>query len=209
MPNKKKTAASGSKRRVTVRRKGAAPDIDPAIAYAIATAVEAQDIEGLRKIVLEHEAQMATLRVVLFDFLIIFREEHYRAKDVVSKKRFATHIGKLRATLEANVPELKQYHQNQNDVDDLDATESVDIDDIDFENMFGDVAETVREIAAESVRREGEDESVPIGVVPMDDDLMDEMLERASEETDDAGGNGPRRRRHPFTQSRQPARRRR
>ena len=61
MPKAKESAPSGSKRRVKIRRKGAAPDVDPAIAYAIATAVEAQGIEELRKIVIGQEAHRVGL----------------------------------------------------------------------------------------------------------------------------------------------------
>jgi hypothetical protein len=203
VPDKKKTAPAGSKRRVKIRRKSAVPDIDPAIAYAIAAAVEAQDIEGVREIVLKHEAQMHTLRVILFDFMIIFREEHYKARDVVSKKRFAEHIRKISATLEQNVPGLKQYHGDQNDIDDLDANESVDVDDLFSPEV--DVASLIRQAADEAQQREepgaeGEAE-LPPELTDEETNFLDEMMERVSEETDD---EGPRR--HPRTQSRAPRR---
>lgn len=203
MSKAKESAPSGSKRRVTVRRKGAVPDIDPAIAYAIAAAVEAQDLDRIREIVLKHEAQMHTLRIILFDLLIIFREEHYKAKDVVSKKRFAEHIAKVRATLEQNVPEFKAYHEDANDVDDLDAHTEQD----QFMDESIDIAALVQQAADDAAEREGEDEDEPPDLTP---DIIDEMLERASEEVDtpspyDAGARRP----HPRSRARSPRRPRR
>lgn len=208
MPKKKKTAPSEPKRRVKIHRKGAAPPIDPAIVYAIAQAVEAQGIEALRQAVVKHEAQMHTLRVILFDMLIIYREEHYKASDVVTKKRFATHIRKIRNTLEQNVMELRKFHDDPGDIDDLDAAASVDLDEEGFTDENGvpiDVAALIRQVGDNAVDAgEIEAGAVP-NILGEVGDLMDEMLERASEETDetdDAGGNGPRR--HPRTQSRAP-----
>lgn len=197
MPKADKSAPPGSKRRVTVRRKGAAPEVDPAIAYAIAQAIEAQEFEKVREIALAHEAQLHTLRVILFDLLIIFREEHYKAGDVVSKKRFAEHIAKVRATLEQNVPEFKAHHKNANDIDDLDAnTQEQDEFGMTFTDPEGglvDIAELVRQAAEDAEAREGEDE---IG------DMMDEMLERASEEAGEEWTSEPR----PHPRSRRPRR---
>lgn len=199
MPKKKKTAPSGSKRRVKIRRKGAEPAVDPAIAYAIAQAIEAQEFEKLREIVLEHEAQMHHLRNILFDLMIIFREEHYKASDVVSKRRFAEHIQKISATLNTNVPDFKPYHKNANEIDDLDAEEH------ELEPDFAvDIEAMIREAADDAARSEGESEEIPIGVVQ--EDLMDEMLERASEDMDEPQPFIRGERRHPRSSSRQPAR---
>jgi hypothetical protein len=201
VPKSKKTAPSGSKRRVKIRRKGAAPAVDPAIAYAIAQAVEAQDIEGVRKIVLDHEAQMHHLRNILFDLMIIFREEHRNADSVVTKRRFAVHIKKVRDTLEQNVPDFKQYHKNANEIDDLNELTEDDLEELDSDPDYFDVdvAALIREAADDAARREGEAEQDPETSA---EDMMDEMLERASEEAGEEWTGGPRS--HPRTRARPP-----
>jgi hypothetical protein len=193
VPKADKTAASGSKRRVKIRRKSAAPGIDPAVAYAIGQAIESLELNALKDLVVAHDAQMHALRIILFDLMIIFREEHYNARDAVTKNRFARHIDKIRATLEANVPEFRGYHGNANDIDDLDAATG------DYEDFGLDIEELVRQRGDDGPDTEEEDM-----------DLIDEMLERASEEVEAPEWTLPEApRRHPRTASRQPARRRR
>ena len=160
MPKKAKMAAEKPRRRVTVGRKPAQPEVPFDVQVAIETAVAALDVDGLREAVLKQEIQLCAIRTILFDFAAIMVNEEHNRNKVVSKERFADFVRKLRKALSANLKDLASFH---------DAEEVQDLEEL-AEDFDVDIGSLIRSIADEEGRR-------PSG--PIVEDEMEDIIERA------------------------------
>jgi hypothetical protein len=178
-------AAEKPKRRVSVGRKPGIPGLSVEIQSAIAQAVSALGTEELRQIVLNQEVQLNALRTIMFDLLIAFRKQaQMNASAALTKRRWTDFVREIQLSLAVNIKDLMDHHPDKSDIEDL-----VEEDpllsgmELDFDQLREAITAT----------RDGEGYSNVQAVTPdeewdeMDRDLelIEDMLERASEETED------------------------
>lgn len=185
MPNKPKMAAEKPRRRVSVSRKQAQPEVPFDTQVAIEQAIASLDIEQVRLILLSQERQLTALRMIMFDFQTILRQETMKRSNPVTKERFNSFIRELRKTVEANVGDLAAEHSDKSEVND--GIQDAEVDDI--------IAETFGPLSDWALQAGPHED--PIGEEEIDE--MEDTLERAVADTEDAErirepGRGRRRR---------------
>jgi hypothetical protein len=200
-----KTAAEKPKRRVSVGRKPGIPGLPVEVQSAIAKAVADLGADELQKIVLDQEVQLNALRTIMFDLLIAFRKQaQMSANTAITKRRWADFVREVELSLAVNIKDLMDHHPDKSDIDDL-LEEGLEDPALDF-GIFEELTERI------AAARDGDGYSNVEAVPPeewaaqdADLDLIDEMLERASEETENEGEReavGT-----PYTRARRPRRR--
>lgn len=174
MPKKSNIAAQKPRRRVSVGRKPAQPEVPFDTQVAIEQAIAGLGLEEMRRIILSQERQLNSLRLIMFDFQTILRTEVAKRDKPITKDRFNKFTTSLRATIEANIRELVAEHPNPEEVNELSpaAIGDQELDDI-ITQTFGPLADW----ANVDQPIEGEE-------VTLDD--MAGILEQAVAETEDA-----------------------
>lgn len=111
---------------------------------------------------------MNALRIIVFDFQTILRQETMKRAKPVTKERFNHFVSQLRKTVEANVGDLATAHPNKDEVNEAGIADS-EVDGI-IEQTFGPLSDW------RSVTDEPDE----------DEDEMEDALERAVADTEDA-----------------------
>ncbi len=168
MPKKTEKAAEKPRRRVSVGRKQAEPEVPFDTRVAIEQAIAGLDLEQMRSILLQQEVQLNALRIIVFDFQTILRQETMKRAKPVTKERFNHFVSQLRKTVEANVGDLATAHPNKDEVNEAGIADS-EVDGI-IEQTFGPLSDW------RSVTDEPDE----------DEDEMEDALERAVADTEDA-----------------------
>lgn len=167
MPKKTEKAAEKPRRRVSVGRKQAEPEVPFDTRVAIEQAIAGLDLEQIRSILLEQEVQLNALRIIMFDFQTILRKEMQKRGKPLTNARFNNFIAELRKTVEVNAGDLAAHHPNKDEVNAQGLTDA-DVGSI-IEETFGPLSDW---------------ESAPTNEDEADE--MEDQLERAVAETEDA-----------------------
>lgn len=173
MPKPPQKAAELPRRRVSVGRKQAKPEVPFDTQVAIEQAIAALDIEKIHQILLSQEVQLNALRIIVFDFQSILRQETQKRAKPVTKERFNRFVSKLRTTIETNARDLAGAHPNPEEVNDPLPREISDQDrDSIIEETFGPLSDWSN---VNQPTQQDEEEA----------DEMEDMLEQAAAETED------------------------